>query len=69
MSGRISDIELVRDVLAGAAVDASADVAGAVAAGFGAMQVIGGLLAAIGVLFVWQVRTWRLRWADRERVP
>jgi MFS family permease len=69
MSGRISDIELVRDVLAGADVAASADVAGAVAAGFGAMQIVGGVLAAIGVFFVWQVRTWRLRWADRERVP
>lgn len=68
MSGRISDIDLVRDVLAGADVAASADVADAVAAGFGTMQIVGGVMAAIGVFFVWRLRTWRLRRADRERV-
>jgi len=67
MSGRISDIELVRDVLAGADVAASADVADAVAAGFGTMQIVGGVLAAAGVLFAWRVRAWRLQ--DTDSAP
>ncbi len=68
MSGRITDIELVRDVLAGADVSASADIADAVAAGFGAMQLAGGAMAAIGVFFAWRVRNWRLQSTDSERV-
>jgi MFS family permease len=69
MSGRIGDTEVVRDVLAGADVSSSADIADAVAAGFGAMQFVGAALAAIGVFFAWQVRAWRLQNTDSERVP
>lgn len=68
MSGRIADIDLVRDVLAGADVAASADVADAVAAGFAVMQLVGGLLAVVGVVFAWRVRIWRLRGADSQSV-
>ncbi len=68
MSGRIDDIELVRDVLAGADVSTSADVADAVAAGFGVMQVVGGVLALVGLVFAWRVRVWRLESTANQRV-
>lgn len=60
MAGRIADIELVRDVLAGVEVDSSSDVAAAVTAGFEAMLVVGAGLALVGLAFAWALRKWRL---------
>ena len=64
MSSRVADIELVRDVLAGVEVEASAEVADAVSAGMQVMLLTGSSLAAVGLLFAWSLRRWRLRqWA------
>jgi len=60
MSSRIAEIELVRDVLGGVEVEASADVASAVAAGVQLMLLVGSGFAAIGLLFAWTLRRWRL---------
>ncbi len=60
MSGRIADIEVVRDVLGGVDVAASADVAAAVSAGVQTMLLVGAGLAAVGLLFAWTLRRWRV---------